>query len=41
VNIHTDLHVSGEVRGNISESSTGLSAESEQTLWSRIKAMFE
>lgn len=41
VNIHTDLHISGEIRGNISQSATGLASEPRQTSWGRIKQLFE
>lgn len=41
VNVHTDAYFNGEIRGNFSESATGLAAEPRQTSWGRIKQLFE
>jgi hypothetical protein len=40
VNIHTDLYISGEIRGDISEDSTGFLEEPGQRTWTRIKALY-
>jgi hypothetical protein len=40
INVHTTLHPGGEIRGNFSESATGLSAETAQTSWGKIKSLF-
>jgi hypothetical protein len=40
VNIHSDLYISGEIRGDISEDSTGLWSEHDEGSWGRIKALF-
>ncbi|MBD3368662.1 MAG: CHRD domain-containing protein [Candidatus Eisenbacteria bacterium] len=40
VNIHTTTHVSGEIRGDITESTAGLTLGAVDTSWGRIKALF-
>jgi hypothetical protein len=41
VNIHTDMYPSGEIRGDISQSTAAISEEPVHLSWGRIKAMFE
>jgi hypothetical protein len=41
VNIHTDLYIGGEIRGDISESSTGIKLTPLTATWARIKALYE
>jgi hypothetical protein len=40
VNIHTDVYMSGEIRGNISEDSTGFWQDPATKTWSRIKSLY-
>jgi hypothetical protein len=41
VNIHTDMYPSGEIRGDISQSTAAVSEEPLRLSWGRIKALFE
>jgi hypothetical protein len=41
VNVHTDVYISGEIRGDISQSFTDVETGTASLTWSRIKALFD